>query len=416
MARTIQLKTAKEIEHLVKQEGTHPVEPGLYLQVHRAAVSWLHRYRFKGKSRWSGLGSYPAVNLGAARAKLKDEQTKIRAGVDPVEERKQQRVEKVAERPKPKKTFREVAKDYIINHESSWTNPKHRNAWTVTLETYAYPVIGDMAVDEITTENVREVLQPIWYTKAVTARRVRGRIEKVLSFAKPLGLRAGENPARWADNIEHIFPKREKKRKVKNHPAMPYGELPAFMVRLREQGGLSAKALEFTILTAVRTGDVIGGDREERPPMVWSHVDLDGKVWTIPATKNDSSHTVPLSDPAVAVLKSVKALGIDPELVFPSPGKGQPLSNNGMRGVLARMGHGDITVHGFRSSFRDWAAECTNFPRELAEKALAHTIGDETERAYQRGDLLIKRAKLMAAWAGYCDRPAAAGKVLSMRR
>jgi integrase len=415
MARTIQLKTAKEIEHLAKQEGRHPVEPGLYLQVKRDAVSWLHRYRFKGKSRWSGLGSYPDVNLAGARAKLKDEQTKIRAGVDPVAERKERRGEKVAEQPKPKKTFREVAKDYVINHESEWTNPKHRNAWTVTLETYAYPIIGDMAVDEIATEHVRAVLQPIWYTKAETARRVRGRIEKVLSFAKPLGLRTGENPARWADNLEHIFPKREKKRKV-NHPAMPYDELPAFMVRLREQGGLSAKALEFTILTAVRTGDVIGGGREERPPMMWPHVDLDGRVWTIPATKNGSEHKVPLSDQAAAVLKSVKALGINPELVFPSPGKGQPLSNNAMLGLLARMGHSDITVHGFRSSFRDWAAESTNFPRELAEKALAHTIGDETERAYQRGDLLNKRRKLMEAWAGYCARPAATGEVVPMRR
>jgi integrase len=198
---------------------------------------------------------------------------------------------------------------------------------------------------------------------------------------------------------------------------MPYAELPAFMVKLREQGGLSAKALEFTILTAVRTGDIIGGDREERPPMMWPH--LDRRLWTIPATKNDSEHKVPLSSAAMAVLESVKALSIDTVLVFPSPGKSQPLSNNAMSVLLERMGHGNITVHGFRSTFRDWAAECTNFPRELAEKALAHTIGDETERAYQRGDLLERRRRLMDAWAGYCTRPAPAeetGKVLAMRR
>jgi integrase len=190
-------------------------------------------------------------------------------------------------------------------------------------------------------------------------------------------------------------------------------------VKLREQGGLSAKALEFVILTAVRTGDIIGGDREERPPMMWPHVDLDGRLWTIPATKNGAEHKVPLSSVALAVLESVKTLGIDAALVFPSLGKSQPLSNNAMLALLERMGHGNITVHGFRSSFRDWAAECTNFPRELAEKALAHTIGDETERAYQRGDLLERRRRVMDAWAGYCTRPAPAeetSKVLAMRR
>ena len=418
MARIIQLKTAKEIEQVAKlKSGKNFVEPGLYLQVNGDAVSWLHRYAFKGKSRWSGLGSYPRLSLAGARAKLKDEQTKIRAGVDPVAERKAHRT--VAEPAKPKKTFRDVAKDFITNHESQWTNPKHRDQWTATLETYAYPAIGDMAVDEVTTEHARQVLQPIWYTKSETARRLRGRCEKVLSFAKPLGLRTGENPFRWADNLEHVFPRLEKKRKVKHHPAMPYGELPAFLVKLREQGGLSAKALEFTILTAVRTGDIIGGDREERPPMMWPHVDLDGRLWTIPATKNGAEHKVPLSSVALAVLESVKTLGIDAALVFPSLGKSQPLSNNAMLALLERMGHGNITVHGFRSSFRDWAAECTNFPRELAEKALAHTIGDETERAYQRGDLLERRRRVMDAWAGYCTRPAPAeetSKVLAMRR
>jgi len=277
---------------------------------------------------------------------------------------------------------------------------------------------GDMPVDEITTEHVYEVLKPIWYTKQETARRIRGRIERILGFAKPLGLRSGENPARLPDNIALLFPKREKKRKVKHHPAMPYTQIPAFMAELREQESTSGKALEFTILTAVRTGDIIGNDRDDRPPMKWSHVDLDGRLWTIPATKNDEEHKVPLSDPAVAVLKSVKAFGLDSDLVFPSLNrKGRPLSNNAMLALLDRMGHGDVTVHGMRSTFRDWAAECTNFPRELAERVLAHTIGDETERAYQRGDLLNKRRNLMEAWASYCTRPAApTGKVLSMHR
>jgi integrase len=414
MARTIELLTAKEVERL-KQPGMHSVDAGLYLQIKNGARSWIHRYTINRKARWSGLGSYPEMSLAGARAKLKDEQAQIRAGIDPVADRKRMRGEKLAEQPK--KTFREVAKDYITNHESSWKNPVHRKQWTSTLEAYVYLTIGDMPVDQIITDHVRQVLQPIWYTKPETARRIRGRIEKILGFAKPLGLRTGENPARLTDNIEHVLPKRAK-RKVKHHPAMPYGELPAFMVKLRGQENIAARCLEYTTLCATRTGDAIGSKREDRPPMKWPHVDLDAKIWVIPATKNDEEHKVPLSDPAVAVLKSVKALGLDSELVFPSPnGRGQPLSNNAMLALLDRMGHGDVTVHGMRSTFRDWAAECTNFPRELAEKALAHTIGDETERAYQRGDLLSKRRKLMEAWAGYCAKPATpTGKLLLMHR
>src|SRR5258708_425015 len=235
------------------------------------------------------------MSPAGARGKLKDEQALIRQGIDPVAQRKDQRA--AAEPAKAKKTFREVAKDFITNHESSWKNPVHRKQWPSTLETYVYPVIGDMPPDEITTEHVRQVLQPIWYTKAETARRVRGRIEKILGFAKPLGLRSGENPARLVDNLEHVFPRREK-RKVKHHPAMPYGELPAFMVKLREQESTSARALEFTILTAVRTGDVIGNDREERPPMKWPHVDLEGHLWTSAATKKHVEPKVRRSDQA----------------------------------------------------------------------------------------------------------------------
>lgn len=323
MGRTIKLLTAKEVEH-IKAPGMHPVDAGLYLQIMSInSRSWIHRYTFKGKARWSGLGPYPEMSLADARAKRDDERAEMRAGIDPVAERKRERQEG---RPGPKKTFRQVAKEFIANHESEWKNPIHRKQWPSTLNTYAYPIIGDMPVDEITTEHVRQVLTPIWYAKPETARRVRGRIEKVLGFAKPLGLRTGENPARLADNLEHIFPRpKGKKRKVRHHPAMPYQAIGAFMAQLRQREGVAARCLEFTILCANRTGDVIGSKREDRPPMKWQHVDLDARLWTISATKNDEEHKVPLSDPAVALLKSVKAMGLDSELVFPSlDRRGQP--------------------------------------------------------------------------------------------
>jgi integrase len=412
MAKLTALEVAKIVD-----AGMHRVDDGLYLQI-KGGRSWVHRYMFRGKQRLSGLGSADpkdGLTLAQARAARDDERALIRKDIDPVAERKRRRGEKTAEQSR--KIFRNVARDFIANHEGQWRNPVHRKQWTSTLETYVYPVIGEMWVDEIITDHVRQVLQPIWYAKPETARRVRGRIEKILGFAKPLGLRSGENPARLADNLEHIFPKLEKKRKIRHHPALPYAQIPIFVPKLREQEGVGARALEFVILTAARTGDIIGQEWDERPPMKWEHVDFGERLWTIPATKNDGEHKVPLSDPAMAVLKSMQTLGHDTEIVFPSlDRRGQPMSNNAMLALLERMGHGDITVHGFRSTFRDWAGECTNFPRELAEKALAHTVGDETERAYQRGDLLNKRRKLMETWAGYCTRPAAIGEVVQMRR
>jgi integrase len=405
--------TAKEVEALARQPGMHAVEAGLFLQVKGNTRSWIHRYQFEKRPRYSGLGAYPATALAKARAKLKAEQTLLEQGIDPVAERKRQRSEEKVE-TRTRKTFKEVAKTYIADNEASWKNPVHRDQWPSSLEKHVYNVLigaegrqvafGDMYVDEITTEHVCAVLRPIWYEKAETARRVRGRIEKILGSAKALGLRDGANPAALADNIALVLPRKrgDKKKQVRHHPALPYAEMPAFMIKLRTQESVSAKALEFVILTGVRTGDIIGQDYEERPPMMWPHVDLDAKLWTIPATKNDGEHTVPLSDAAITVLRAVADL--DPVIVFPSPDrKGEPLSNNAMLALLDRMGHGDVTVHGMRSTFRDWVGEETNFPRELAEKAIQHTIGDETERAYQRGELLKKRRTLMEAWASYCN-------------
>jgi integrase len=412
MARTVKLMTAREVEVLARQQGMHRVDSGLYLQAKGDARSWIHRYQVDGKARYSGLGTWPEVSLADARAKRDDERAKLRAGIDPIDERKQKRTEEQTDE-RPRKMFKDVAAAYIADNESTWKNPVHRKQWTSSLKTYAYPIIGDMWVDDITTDDVCRVLRPIWYSKQETARRVRGRIESVLGYAKVLGLRSGENPARLPDNIALVFPRREKKKqRIKHHPALPYADLPAFMAELRKLESTSAKALEFVILTAVRTGDIIGQDYEDRPPMKWANVDLRAKLWTIPATKNDGEHRVPLTDAAIAVLRTVQ--GLDPVIVFPSPDRpGEPLSNNAMLALLDRMGHGDVTVHGMRSTFRDWAAECTSFPREIVEKVLAHTVGDETERAYQRGDLLERRREIMDGWAGYCG-PAPAGNVATL--
>jgi integrase len=399
--------TAKEVERIVAP-GMHRIDEGLYLQIKDAASrSWIHRYTLKNKARWSGLGSYPAISLANARAARDDERAQIRDGIDPVAQRRQAR--QVQDDVKPKKTFRDCAADYMANHEGSWKNDKHRQQWPSTLQTYVYPIIGDLPVDTINTEHVRSVLQPIWYTKSETARRIRGRIEAILSFAKALELRSGENPARYRDHLVNVFPERTK-RSVKHHAALPYAEMAPFMSDLRQREGTAARALEFLILTAARTGETIGA--------TWSEIDLPNRLWTISAMrmKADKEHRVPLSSTAVAVLEKMKTT-CNGDVTFPGMRGGQPLSNMSLLAVLSRMDRGDLTAHGFRSSFRDWAAECTNFPREVVEMALAHAIGDKVEAAYRRGDLFEKRRRLMDAWAKFCTEGQArrANDVMALR-
>ncbi len=402
--------TAKEIEHLTAP-GKHWVDDNLYLQIVDADVrSWIHRFTLNGKARWSGLGSYPSITLAAARQKRDDEQAQLRKGIDPVTERKRVRA---GQGVGPRKTFKACAQDYIANHEHTWVNAKHRNQWQSTLNAYVFPVIGEIAVDAVDTEHVRTILQPLWHTKRETAKRVRQRVENVLDFAKALGLRSGDNPARWRGHLANIFPARGAKA-VKHHEALPYPEIGDFMVSLREQGGMAARALEFTILTAVRTGDVIGQKRTDAPPMMWQHVDLAARVWTIPRTKTGGELRVPLSSAAMAVLEAMQAIRSG-DIVFPGMRVGTALSNSAMLTALDFMGCGRLTVHGFRSSFRDWAAECTSFPSEVAEMALAHAIEDKTEAAYRRGDLFEKRRRLMQAWGDYCNRPSAAATVVPLR-
>ncbi len=305
-------------------------------------------------------------------------------------------------------SFDECAKACIEAHEAGWKNAKHRQQWTNTLKTYVSPVFGRLPVQAVDTSVVLKVLEPIWAKRTETATRVRQRIEAVLDWAKVRELRAGDNPARWRGHLDKMLPKPGQVRKVQHHPALPYTQIGEFMSDLRKRGGIAARALEFVILCAVRTGDVIGNDRDDKPPMRRSHVDKDG-VWTIPSTKNSTQHRVPLSATAQALLVHMEPVSEDAP-VFSGIRAGEPISNMSMAAVIERMNddrtacglaryadphqsNRDVTVHGFRSSFRDWAAECTAFPRELAEKSLAHSVGDETERAYQRGDLLERRRK-----------------------
>jgi integrase len=297
--------------------------------------------------------------------------------------------------------FKECAARYIASHRAGWRNPKHAAQWEATLATYAEPVIGGLSVQAVDTALVLKVLEPIWTVKPETAGRVRGRIESILDWAKVRGYRAGENPARWRGHLDKLLLPHSKVRRVEHHAALPYAELPGFLVSLREQEGIAARALEFAILTAARTGEVLsardGGE-----------IDLLDKTWTLPATrmKAGKEHRVPLSARALAILKEMQAhRHPDDAFVFPGAKPGRPLSNMAFLMLLRRMGRSNVTVHGFRSSFRDWAAERTNFPAEVAEMALAHTVSDKTVAAYNRSDLFDRRRRLMAAWATFCTAP-----------
>jgi integrase len=373
------------------------------------AKSWLYRFSLQGKAREMGLGSLSAVSLSEARIKAGECRRLREEGVDPIEARKVRREQAALDAAKSI-TFKEAAANYIASHRAGWRNEKHASQWENTLATYAEPVLGRVSIQAIDTTLVLKVLEPIWKTKPETASRLRGRIEAILDWAKVRGLRQGENPARWRGHLDHLLPARSKVRRVKHHAALSYAELPDFIAKLRAQEGVAARALEFTILTAARTGDTIGA--------VWYEVNTSDKVWTVPADrmKAGKEHRVPLSSRALAILREGHDMQTS-DYVFPGGKAGKPLSNMAMTEVLRRMGRRDITVHGFRSTFRDWAAERTNFPSEVVEMALAHAVGDKVEAAYRRGDLFEKRRRLMAEWASYCNTPSAVGrdKVIPMR-
>ena len=349
---------------------------------------------------------------GHASAEARDKATACRRllleGTDPLEARQARRVVQQREQAK-NVTFEQCSTDYIEQNKPGWKNAKHAEQWTNTLTTYAYPHFGNLPVQEIDTALVLRALKPIWTEKHETATRVRSRIEAVLDAAKALGSRDGENPARWKGHLDKLLPAIEKRKRVKHHSALPFVEMSEFLEVLRGQLGIAARALEFTIFTAARTGDVIGAR--------WSEIDLTGAVWTVPAKrmKAGREHRVPLCARALELLRSMEEHRHD-DYVFPSSRKHVPMSNMAMLKVLERMERDDITVHGFRSTFRDWAAERTNYPREVCEMALAHVVGDQTEAAYRRGDLFEKRRRVMDDWGKFCATPARGAAVLPLKK
>lgn len=391
MARTRNRLSAIKVSGC-KDPGYYADGGNLYLKVGpTGAKSWIFRFTREKRTRDAGLGPYPTISLVRARERSDNCRRLVSAGIDPIEARDEERKHKAP----PALSFRACAEAYLANQEAGWRNPKHRDQWHSTLKTYVYPLLGSLSVDTVTTDHVLQVLEPIWSKKPETASRVRGRIEAVLNSAKARGLRSGENPAQWRGHLDHLLPAKGKVRRVKHHAAMPYKQVPAFMKALRDNSSISARCLEFTILTAARTSEALGAQ--------WSEIDFDNKLWTVPAERMKAGkiHRVPLSSRAIAILKEMKALKRN-EFVFASWKPGRPLSQMTLAMIVRRMGH-TVTVHGFRSSFRDWASEETKFSREAAEMALAHSIPDAVEAAYRRGELLDQRRKLTESWRQFCD-------------
>lgn len=408
-------KKAKELGPLdvkrLVEPGLHAVGgvAGLHLQIlPSGGRSWVLRIVIGGKRREVGLGGFPDVPLALAREKAREVREAVQQGRDPIAERAAARSALAAQRG-AEITFDECAEKFISAKSAEWKNAKHVAQWSATLTTYASPVVGTMQVRDIELSHVVKILEKddFWTTKTETASRVRGRIEAVLDWATVRGYRKGENPARWKGHLDKVLAAPKKVQKVEHHAALPVDEIGAFMRDLREREGIAARALEVLILTAARSGEVRG--------MTWGEINLDEAVWIVPAErmKAKREHRVPLSVRVIEVLRSLPVVA--GELVFPGMREGSPLSDMTLTAVLKRMGRADLTAHGFRSSFRDWAAERTNYPREVAEMALAHTIGDKVEAAYRRGDLFEKRRRMMEDWSRFCDTVQTTGAVVPIR-
>lgn len=388
MTVTLNRLTAKQVKDAAGK-GRIADGGGLWLQVSDAgAKSWLFVYRWEGKRPELGLGPYPAVSLAEARRRAEEARACLLG-----KPKRDPRTVLKAEAPAAAQAFGDFTERFLEGVLDDFRNLKHRQQWRNTLETYAEP-IWKTDIAAIETRHVLEVLQPIWGKKRETARRIRGRIERILDAAKAQGLRSGENPARWRGHLSAILPDNRKDRR--HHAAMPFDDVPAFMQTLSARDCLSSKALRFILLTGARSGEARGA--------AWAEIDLTARVWTIPGERMKAGrpHRVPLSAEAVAILEDLKSHRLD-GFVFPGEGKADFVSEAAIRNLLGRMKVEGVTVHGFRSSFRDWAGELTQFPREVAEQALAHRVGDETERAYRRGDALEKRRQLMQAWADFCS-------------
>jgi integrase len=393
--------------------GMHLDGLGLYLQVTDGGRSWIFRFTspVTGRVRDMGLGAVHTIALAKARQMATDARAQVLEGVDPIEAREASRAKAKLDAAKSI-TFEQAAEAYIASNEAAWSSPKQAPQWRASLQAYAYPLLKELPVHGIDTDLVTRVLRPIWNKKPETASRLRGRIERILGSAIALGQRSGPNPARLTDNLDTVLGKQaNKKLRVKHHAALPYAEIGGFMELLKAQEGVGALALRFTILTAARTSEVTG--------LKWSELDLDEKIWTVPGAriKARREHRVPLTPEALAILEEMKTLKTgDNDFVFPGESKSGGLSNGVFLALLKRIDREDITAHGFRSTFRDWAAEQTNFANFIAEAALAHAIPDATEAAYRRGELLDKRRKLMEAWARYCSTPITKGQVVSLNR
>lgn len=408
MARKTVELGALEVKRLT-EPGYHFVGgvAGLALVVQpTGGRSWILRVVVGSKRRDIGLGGYPAVTLAKAKEQAAALREKIKAGIDPVEERKQAASALKAAQASSL-TFEQAALAYVDSHKAGWRNEKHVQQWTNTLSTYAYPHIGDMLVRDIELPHILSVLEPIWKTKTETASRLRGRIESILDWATVRGQRDGMNPARWKGHLDKILPKPSKVARVDHHDALDVAEVGAFMAQLRQHQGNGARALEFAILTAARSGEVRGA--------TWDEIDLESKVWVIPGVrmKAGKEHRVPLSAPAIRILKDLPRIA-GTNLVFPAP-RGGTLSDMTLSAVVRRM-EAPCVPHGFRSTFRDWVSERTSYPGDMAEMALAHTIGSKVEAAYRRGDMFEKRRRMMEDWAAFCAQPAIKGDVIQMKR
>jgi integrase len=386
--------TAITVSSITKR-GRYGDGGGLYLQVSQwGTKAWVFRYMVNGRARTMGLGDIETFTLKEARNRARDARQLLADGIDPLE-RRQKAKEAARLEAAHTVTFKDAAQRYIKVFKPAWKNSKHGDQWQATLDTYANPVFGDLPVSAIDTALVMKALEPIWTTKTETASRVRGRVEAILDWAKASKFRDGDNPARWRGHLDKLLPAKSKVAKIRHQPAMPYAALPVFMAKLRDNGSVSARALELCILTATRTSEAIGAR--------WDEIDLAAELWIIPDTrmKAGREHRVPLTGRTLEILNTLPREH-GSRFVFPGAGKGKPLSNMAMLELLRGINGNGFVVHGFRSSFRDWAAEQTNFPRELAEAVLGHVISDKTEAAYLRGDLLTKRRELMTAWDRYC--------------
>lgn len=407
--------TVKRVQKLANSPGRYHDQFGLYLQVpvpgkmpRPMRASWLFRYERNGRERWLGLGALHTYSLEEARELARKARQQLDQGIDPVDARRADHQARALEAARTL-TFEQAAAQYFDAHERKWRNKKSRDQFLSSLKAYAFPKIGRLPVAAIDTGLVLKVIEPIWQTKTETASRVRGRIEAILDWAAVRGYRTGDNPARWKGHLGEVLPARVAIQKPKHHAALPFADLPEFLTALRQREGIAPLALEFTILTAARTGEVIGAR--------WDEFDLDAKLWTIPAArmKAGKEHRVPLSDRAFEVLR-VLPREAGNSFVFIGPKKGTAISNMAMAKVMERMERTDITVHGFRSTFRDWAAERTAYPNHVVEMALAHTIADKVEAAYRRGDLFDKRRRLMVEWAKFCaTEPTSAAEVVPIR-